>query len=122
MDGASALVLEGRTDALPSLNVSDSATVDGTLVLRISLPPTFSSWGVWQNYTIMNCEQQCHGVFRSVSLELAGSCFAIKDHEHSNLDNALRIAILFQHLETCFAAAFVPPVYVIVLLLNLYHQ
>lgn len=117
MDGASTLVLEGRADTLPSLNVSESASVDGQLVLRISLPPTFSSFGVWQNYTIMTCSHRCHGNFRHLTVEDVGTCTSIADvQEDQGRGSSISIAVLFDKLPTCFSPTFLPHWYYVELL------
>lgn len=109
MDGASTLVLEGGVDSLPSLNVSESAMVDGQLLLRISLPPTFSDFGVWQNYTIMNCGYRCHDSFRHVAVENVDPCTSIVDvGEVVELDNVIFVAVSFDKTQTCFAPALLP--------------
>lgn len=109
MDGSSTLVLEGQVDSLPSLNVSDSATVDGQLVLHLSLPPTFSSYGVWQNYTIMSCGEQCQGKFQKIVVEPVGGCASTVDvQERRERDSLISIALAVRKLEICFASDFLP--------------
>lgn len=109
MDAGSTLVLEGEPESLPSLNVSDSATVDGQLVFRISIPSKYSAFSDWQNFTVMKC-RQCKGAFRSVHVETVGTCSpSIKEFQQYNQDNAYHISVLFNHLEACFATAFLPP-------------
>lgn len=109
MDAASTLVLEGRTDTLPSLKVSDTASVDGNLILRISLPPTFSSYGKWQNYTIMTCSRQCSGEFQNVKVEKVGPCTPIEEvGEVRESENLMSIAISFGKTPICFAPHALP--------------
>ena len=80
MDRTSTLVLEGKADSFPMLHVNDSATLDGTWSLRISLSPSnLPPPGVWQNFTIMTWSGQCHGSFKNVVVSHAGSCGSIED-------------------------------------------
>lgn len=107
---------------MPSLNVSDSAEVDGKLILRISLPPSFTSYGVWQNYTIMTCQQECRGRFQSVEIdESAGSCLSIEKFQPFSEENSHHISILFHHLETCFASALFPSLALLVILGQIHY-
>lgn len=109
MDGASTLVLEGRVDSLLTFNVTDSATLDGRLVLRISLPPGFTSYGVWQNYTIMTCNYQCHGKFVDATVEHDGDCGSIANvREFRERESSLIIAVSFDKSPICFASTFIP--------------
>lgn len=122
MDGSSTLVLEGQTDTFPSVNVSDSATVDGNLVLHVTLPSTFNSYGQWQNYTIMTCRKQCGGEFQSVVIESDSPCSTIESYQPFSDDKAFHLSILFKH-ESCFAAVIFPPlIYISVFLLFLCVQ
>lgn len=112
MDPASTLIINGTTDDFPSINVSDSATVDGTLVIRIS-PSATANFGVWQNYTIMTCRQQCHGSFQSVVIELesVSSCSSIDKFQQLNEGHAHRILFLIKHLDACVATVYLPPLF-----------
>lgn len=107
MDGTSTLILEGEADKMPSLRVNDSATLNGHLVLRISLPSTFTSYGTWQNYTIMTC-RQCQGAFASVKIE-SSSCVSTEVFQPFQSEKSFHISVLFRHSEVCFAATVMPP-------------
>lgn len=122
MDGASTLVLEGSANTLPSLNVSDSATVDGKLLLRISLPPMFSSYGVWQNFTIMTCSQECRGTFQALKVETNGDCASVADYrEVRERESLIAVAVSFAKLPVCLAPAFLPPLMLCVMIMLFFN-
>lgn len=120
MDRSSTLVLEGQVDNLPSLSVNQSAAVDGALVLRISLPPNFSSYGVWHNYTIMTCGSKCQGSFREVIVEHDGDCASnVATQEYRERESLITIAVSFSRLPICVASLSLPPLLLSVLFILL---
>lgn len=117
MDGSSTLVLEGSSDNLPQLAVNDSATVAGALVLRTSLPPNFSSFGVRQNFTIVTCGLQCQGGFQDIKVELVDDCVTVEEAEEVRpRDGLLAVAVVFSKPAVCLAPAFLPSVIMLVIL------
>lgn len=120
MDGTSTLILEGEADKMPSLRVNDSATLNGHLVLRISLPSTFTSYGTWQNYTIMTC-RQCQGAFADVTIE-SSSCVSAEVSQPVQGKNSIHVLVLLTRSEVCFAATVMPPLlYCSLLLIGLMY-
>ena len=118
MNSMSTIVLEGEANNLPTLAVNESGTIDGTLVIRISLPSTFSSYGIWMNYTIVTCQQQCRGSFRSVLVEGAGNCAKIEESRQFSGENSHHISVLFTRVENCFVAALLPSLAVVATLIE----
>lgn len=126
MDGTSTLVLEGQADNFPTLHVNDSATLDGILILRISISPTnFPPPGVWQNFTIIICHGQCRGSFQKVIVSHVGSCGVIEDvGEDYVRESRVSVAVLFAKEPICVAPAALPPIVLcgIVIILFLYRE
>lgn len=109
MDGASTLVLHGSPSTLPMIE-SDAASLDGTLVLRLALPPTFSSFGTWQNFTVVKCHQECQGGFDEVIVELVHGCAAVEAvDEIRPRQSVLALAISLTRPDGCLASNFWPP-------------
>lgn len=110
MDGASTLVLEGQIDDFPKLNVSGLATLDGELIVRVSVPSNFSAFGTWQSVTVLTCSRQCLGGFRNVTVESVGACISIEEvREVREIENLMTIAVSFDKPPICFSASFLPP-------------
>lgn len=107
MDGTSTLVLEGDVDGLPTLNVTDSASIDGLLIIRVALPPNFSSYNVWHNYTIMKCNRECSGNFQKVRMEKVGAsgCASTIDdvYDVHHRQSVIEISVSFSRPPVCFA-------------------
>lgn len=109
MDGTSTLVLEGHTDDLPFVTVNESATVDGSLVIRLTLSPTFSSYGLWQDFTVIKCNYECSGTFQEVKVEHVGpECALIEDKQVRQRESLISIAVNFGRSQICFAPASMP--------------
>lgn len=110
MDQGSILLLKGQAGNLPALNVSESATLSGTLIVQLTIPSDFSSYGYWENYTVVRCGRQCNGSFEKIIVEHDGACAKVEDQgEVVERDSLLMIAVKVELLPMCMAPGVLPP-------------